>query len=248
MIKKTQLIRKIVLLSFMMMWIQFSYALTKESRSSTVAVTNGIYVAGDIGFANMVDSERHVTYPLSHQLGNTGVIGGGYVGYDYGLKDKLRVSIEGFIDGSGINSRLLHTADNTTYKQTVNYNAGIRLLPEYVFTPYTLGHVIFGYTNANFNIKDNGAYGYIDTGFNKSGFQTGLGFTTAVKGSVLLRMDALYSIYGRQTNFGTALTPTDPPQKYMNRFALLGGEVSLIYKFCQLPLKVIKTSQSPRMI
>lgn len=191
-------------------------------------IHNGFYIAGEIGTAGLVDKESHRSLPETHQLGAIGVIGGGYVGYEYSFNNTWGLALEFFADATGLNAAITHTP--STYHHHQSYDLGVRVLPEYTFTPATTGHVILGYTNGKFHIADNGVYGYINTGYNKSGFQTGLGFSTALNDNFLIRVDAIYDIYASQTNVGLGLT-TGTIQLYTNTFSTLAGELSLIYKF-----------------
>ena len=199
---------------------------------TTSALTqNGFYLAADIGAADFMTKESHSVNPESHQLGSMGIIGGGYVGYDFDVSNRFRLAMEGFGDATGLNTNLKHSAN--IYQMSQNYNLGIRLLPEYVFTPNIVGHIILGYANGNFSIKDNGVYGYINTSYNLSGFQTGIGFTTTLKNNLFVRLDALYDIYSSSTSRGLGLEGSGEPfQYYTNTFSQLAGELSLIYKFC----------------
>lgn len=134
------------------------------------------------------------------------------------------------MDATGLNTSLSHAPN--TYQMNQRYNVGVRVLPEYVFTPYTSGHWIFGYANGRFHINDNGVYGLINTEYNRSGFQTGAGFTTVLRDNLLLRMDGLYNIYSSNISQGIGLaTSGQASQFYTNKFSQLAGEFSLIYKF-----------------
>lgn len=205
-----------------------SGAFSGTMGESTDTIRNGFYVAGEIGTAGFVDKESHYSSPETHQLGAIGIIGGGYVGYEYGLSNTLGLALEFFADATGLNAAITH--EPFTYHHSQSYDLGVRVLPKYAFTPMTSGHVILGYTNGKFNISDNGVYGLIKTGYNKSGFQTGLGFTTVVNDSFSMRVDAIYDIYGSQKNTGLGLT-AGTLQVYKNTFSTLAGELSLIYKF-----------------
>lgn len=189
---------------------------------------NGFYMGADIGAADLMTKESHTVSPESHQLGSIGAVGGGFIGYDYGINENIRFAIEGFAEATNLNTRLQHAS--STYKMEQLYNLGIRVLPEYVFTPFTVGHLIFGYVNGRFHINDNGVYGFINTCYNQSGFQTGLGMTTALRNNVFVRLDALYDAYASNTNKGVGLST--PAQFYTNRFSQLAGEFAVIYKFC----------------
>lgn len=191
-------------------------------------IHNGFYIAGDIGPAGFADKEYHSSSPESHQLGSVGIIGGGYVGYNYGINSVWGLALELFADATGFNAAITHQPN--TYHHSQDYDLGVRVLPEYAFTPATTGHLILGYTNGRFHISDNGVYGYIDTGYNKSGFQGGLGFTTAMTDHVFVRLDAIYDIYASQTNTGLGLS-AGTWQFYTNTYSTLAGEFSLIYQF-----------------
>ncbi|NCX96916.1 MAG: hypothetical protein EBX41_11040, partial [Chitinophagia bacterium] len=88
--------------------------------------------------------------------------------------------------------------------------------------------MLIGYTQANFNLIDNGVYGLLNTNFNKSGFQGGLGFTVIAMPHILVRLDALYSIYASASNtgIGSGLSPSIN-QIYKNQFSSLEGNVSI---------------------
>ncbi|MDP3704346.1 MAG: hypothetical protein Q8R24_00365 [Legionellaceae bacterium] len=191
-------------------------------------IQNTFYMAGDIGAAGLVDKESHSLLPETHQIGALGIIGGGYLGYEYGINDYFNLSLEFFADATGLNAAITH--EPFTYHRNQSYDIGVRVLPGYAFTPATTGHIILGYTNGKFNISDNGVYGYVDTGYNISGFQTGLGFTALLRDKLSLRLDAIYDIYGSETRSGAGLT-AGTTQFYTNTFSTLAGELSLVYKF-----------------
>lgn len=196
----------------------------------SILAKSGFYVGGDIGLSNLIDAESHSVLPESHQLSATGIVGGGLLGYDYAFQDKVILGIEAFINANGLNTAISRSL-NIAYKQNSRYNWGVRVLPKYLFTPNTDGHLLLGYTQANFNLNDNGVYGLLNTSFNKSGFQGGLGFTNTLANNLLIRLDALYSIYANNSNIGTGSNlSASINQVYKNQFSTLEGNVSLIYK------------------
>lgn len=188
---------------------------------------NGFYIGGMLGAANLMNKESHAVMPESHQVGSVGAVGGLFAGYDYGLNNWARLAIEGFFEVPDQNINISHASN--TYTMTQDYNLGLRLLPEYVFTPSTVGHIILGYVNGRFHINDNGVYGTINTAYHQGGIQTGLGLTTTLQNNLFIRLDALYDAYASATNTGTGLTT--PTQSYTNRFSQLAGELGVIYKF-----------------
>ncbi len=155
---------------------------------------NGIYIGADIGVSNLIDS-TNTSYPITaHHLSATGIVGGGLIGYDYSINNLFKVGIEGFGNANGLNaSNLQSYAPISAYRVSAKYNTGVRLLPGYNFGHNTIGHVILGYTNAQFSANDNGNYGYINQEFNQSGFQCGLGMKTVLIKNLSIRADALYS-------------------------------------------------------
>ncbi len=194
---------------------------------------DGIYAGANLGLSNLVVKEQHVVNPESHQLGSLGAVGGGYVGYDYTIYDRFNIGIEGYGNANGLNVAINHDiAPNTTYSVSSRYNAGVRILPGYQFSPGIQGHVILGYANGQFRVKDSGNYGYINSSFHKSGFQSGLGWTTYVIQGILVRLDVMYTTYGSTTSTGTGLPSSGfPTQTYYNSFSTLEGDLSLVYKF-----------------
>ncbi len=199
-------------------------------ESVSLLARSGFYVGGDIGLANLIDAESHSVLPESHQLSATGIVGGGLLGLDYALRDKLVFGIEGFINANGLNTAITHPP--LSYKQNARYNWGVRVLPKYLFTSNTDGHLLIGYTQAHFNLSDNGVYGLLNSNLNKSGFQGGLGFTVATMHNLLVRLDGLYSIYANSSIIGNGSNlSSSTNQIYKNQFSTLEGDVSLIYKF-----------------
>lgn len=194
---------------------------------TSVITKNGFYIAGDIGAADLMTKESHSVAPESHQLGSIGAVGGAFVGYDYGFNNRVRFAVEGFIEAANQSASISHGSNTYTMQQ--DYNLGVRVLPEYVFTPFTVGHIILGYVNGRFHINDNGVYGIINTAYHQSGFQAGAGFTTAVWNNILFRLDALYDAYPSNTSTGVGLTTAT--QGYTNRFSQFGGEFAVVYKF-----------------
>lgn len=193
---------------------------------------DGIYLGADIGVSNLLDKETHLIDPETHHLGSLGIVGGGFIGYDYSIAEQIKLGIEGFINANGLNASIHHYDTGTNYSVNARYNGGIRLLPGYEFNPGTIGHLILGYSNARFNVQDNGTYGYINNTFNQSGFQSGLGWKTNLFQRLAVRLDALYTTYANKSSTGIGLTGASSPyQYYINDFSTLEANLSLIYKF-----------------
>ncbi|HVT62246.1 MAG TPA: hypothetical protein VHD33_02010 [Legionellaceae bacterium] len=193
---------------------------------------DGFYAGATLGLSNYLNKEQHAVNAETHQIGSLGPLGGGFVGYDYILNEYFNIALEGFGNASGLNAAINHNDLGTTYSTHSQYNAGIRVLPGYQFAPGMQGHIILGYSNAHFRVEDSGNYGYIDASFNKSGFQSGLGWSKAIFQGCDLRLDMMYTIYGKQNNVGNGLPNSGAPlQYYSNGFSTLEGDLSLIYKF-----------------
>lgn len=210
---------------------------------------DGFYIGADVGLANIDVKEfalaNSLTKPETHHLGDLGFVGGGVLGYDYSINDQFKLGIEGFINGNTAEAKAIHDFNSTVMAAKARYNAGVRVLPGYLFTPETNGHIILGYTNAGYRVTDNGVYGFVDNQFNLNGFQAGLGMTANLTPNVSLRLDAIYSTYGSQDSIGTMYTAVDGPagagsgvgpangiaNVYHNTFQTLEGNLTLIYKF-----------------
>jgi opacity protein-like surface antigen len=194
---------------------------------------DGFYLGANIGAASLIDKES-TDNPATdlHYLSALGVVGGGILGYDFSPREKLKFGVEAFINATDLNiADDQNYSPASSYTVKMYYNFGFRLLPGYEFTPGTIWHLILGYSNAEFNINDNGNYGIIDSDFNKSGFQFGLGMTTALFKNLLLRTDVLYTDYSSQTSNGITTAIPATTQIYHNNLATLEGNLLLIYKF-----------------
>ncbi len=200
--------------------------------SDLPASYDGLYAGATLGMSNLVDKEQHIINPESHQLGSLGILGGGFVGYDYHVNDLFNIALEGFGNATGLNIAINHDAQGTSYSANSHYQAGARLLPGYQCSPGIQAHIILGYTNAHFQVKDSGNYGYINSSFYKNGLQGGLGWTTQIIQGFEVRVDMIYTNFGSQSSTGTGLpTSGSPQQVYTNDFNTLEGDLSLVYKF-----------------
>lgn len=192
---------------------------------------DGVYVGADIGLSNLLDKVSHVNASQTLQLGSLGIVGGGFIGYDYSISDRVKLGAEFFGQANGLNTSVQYFNPSSTYQLSSRYSLGVRVLPGYEFLPGAVGHVILGYSNTQFKIQDNGAYGFLTETMHKSGFQSGLGFLVAVTPSFLVRFDGTYTNFTSQSNKGLTATYPQQYQYYTNDFSLFSGELSVIYKF-----------------
>lgn len=198
--------------------------------AGTVNPYDGLYLGANVGVSNILDNASWLINPEEHDLGSLGIVGGGFIGYDYSVTDRAKIGVEGFANAAGLNASIRHYFTGTSYSVNSRYNAGIRILPGYQFTPDTVWHLILGYSNAQFNIKDD-QYGLLNKSYNKSGFQSGLGLTSALAGGLSIRLDAMYTTYASQSSTGSSNVSSSQFQYYTNDFSTLEGDLSLIYKF-----------------
>ncbi|PJD93056.1 MAG: hypothetical protein CK424_03385 [Legionella sp.] len=199
---------------------------------NTPASYDGFYAGATLGLSNLTNKEQHIITPESHQLGSLGILGGGFVGYDYHINEIFNIGLEGFGNATGLNVSIQHDTQGTSYTTNSHYQAGLRVLPGYQFSPSMQGHIILGYSNAHFQVKDSGNYGYINTDFHKNGLQGGLGWTTQIIQGFEIRVDMMYTAFGSQSSTGTGLPSSGVPQQvYTNDFNTLEGDLSLVYKF-----------------
>jgi opacity protein-like surface antigen len=194
---------------------------------------DGFYLGANISAASLLDNEK-TDNPIQdlHDQSALGVIGGGLLGYDFTINNRLKWGTEAFFNGANITfSDNQNYAPVSSYTVKMDYNVGIRFFPGYEFIPGTVGHLIVGYSYAKFKIKDDGDYGIVDAQFNKSGVQYGLGMTTSFTRNVLIRLDILYTDYFSETSDGITTTTPITTQLYHNDLATLEGNLALIYKF-----------------
>lgn len=193
---------------------------------------DALYIGGDIGISNLINATSTNNPLAAHHMSATGIVGGGLLGYDYTIIDRIKLGIEGFGNANGLNvSSIQSYAPAASYQVNARYNVGVRILPGYQFNGGAVGYAVLGYTNARFKITDNGNYGYIDQAFNKSGFQCGLGMKAPITQRLSIRGDALYGIYGNASNIGISNVAPYGPQTYFNHFSTLEADLTVIYKF-----------------
>lgn len=192
----------------------------------------GLYVGGNIGLLNLNDRESTSSPVASHQLGATGINGGGLVGYDYSISDRFKMGAEWFMNavGNSVAAEELYSPF-ASYTAKMRYEVGLRVLPRYALAPCTFAHLILGYSNGSFAINDNGDFGFINKKFSRNGFQVGLGAMTSIWSyqPLFLRADLIYANYGSNNAYGT--TSQNQQQIYTNNFSTIAGNLALIYQF-----------------
>lgn len=188
------------------------------------------YLGGNIGILGLADKESSLMpSPTSHRLSATGILGGGFVGYAKAFSERIVVSVEGF--GNGVSANATATQNYGTkpqYQTDLTYNVGVRVLPGYFITPRVLSYLNIGYSGAQFQVQDNGNYGYVNDGFFENGLQAGLGLKTELSAPLSLRFDLIYNYYGSQTTYGQTLTGF---QVYQNNLSTLEADLALVYAF-----------------
>lgn len=210
----------------------FAQSAISGSTGRVLGPYDGLYMGGDIGVSNLVDSTSTTSPLAGHHMSSTGIVGGGLIGYDYSLTGHIKLGFEGFAHANGLNASSVQLYSPVArYQVSSRYNLGARLLPGYSLDERSTGHLLLGYTYAKFNVMDNGNYGYIDQNFYKSGFQCGLGMKTHVTQKLSLRADALYSTYAHASNRGTSNIAPYGQQTYHNNFSMLEGDLTLLYQF-----------------
>jgi len=216
---------------------------------------NGVYIGADLGLITLFDTTSYTingTLPgafvgtSTNELGDFGVTGGGILGYDYSLWQKIKLGIEGYINGTSVSIKQAQRitlpapdAGNGTVQQ--NYAWGFRALPGYEFYPGVVGHLILGYANAQFSVQSSvpetgfGLYQPIvnDT-FTCSGFQVGVGLASMAYHNFSLRFDGLFTLYGSHADPNYAYQNDDAAYTGTYNNANLNtfeGDLTLSYKF-----------------
>lgn len=213
----------------------FSGAMGPEKTATHLGA---YYIGASLGISDLQDTTSHEVTPETHHLSGLGILGGGFVGYNFNFTPKIYAGLEGFANATGLNSSIKHYDQATgiqDHSENIRsrYNLGLRLIPGFQFTPENEGHLIIGYSNASFKHSDNGTYGYLDTTFNQNGFQTGAGWKTQFfNPNMLVRLDVLYTVYSGQLSTGLGLPGSDSAlQFYRDEFNTLEADLSLIYQF-----------------
>lgn len=203
---------------------------------------NGFYIGGDVGVADFIDKQATLTDSGTvdtRKLSAIGFVGGGMLGYDFRMAERFKLGVEGFINAaSGMNVTAFQLYEPVSaFTAHLNYYTGARILPAYELSPGILGHLVLGYSYGNFNLKDDGDFGFIHKGVHSNGFQGGLGIELpGFCKNLSLRGDILYTHYGSLTTIGQFAASAAPPFSsaplpYFNSFATFEGNLSLIYKF-----------------
>ena len=194
---------------------------------------DGIYFGGTVGVSNLTNQATINKFSgfETQNLGGNNVTGGGLLGYDYSFTDMLKLGIEGYVFGNGNqNANSYHNYNGTSYASQETYNWGIRVLPGIEFSSSAVGHIILGYTGGKFQTVDNGAFGYLNHDFYLSGFQSGLGLTNNITKNLFVRVDGLYTMFGKEKNNGIA-TNLSSIAAYSASLSTLEADLTIGYKF-----------------
>lgn len=193
---------------------------------------DGIYVGADIGVSDLNNAVT-TYYPSSSQhLASTGLVGGALIGYDFTVPtlDRFKIGIEFLANAAALNAST-RTNGQIGFTTQSRYNLAPRILPGFLFYDKVVGHLILGYTNANFTYQDTGHHGYLNKSTNQSGFQAGLGMKAELIQDFTLRADAVYSTYQSYSINGGTNNNLYSYQRYTNDPSTLEGNLILIYKF-----------------
>lgn len=190
---------------------------------------DGFYIGGQLGVSSLKNKESTANPPEIHTFGDTKFAGGGLAGYDFGYQ-MFKMGIEGFFNGQNTDAKAIHNQNNTRLTFKNNYTWGFRALPGLEVTPGTVAHLIVGYANGHFKLKDNGAYVLTHKNYHKSGLQLGAGIKTLAWSNFVLRLDALYTLYGKKS-YNTVHAGDFTPDKIHNKAHTLEAFVVLAYKF-----------------
>jgi hypothetical protein len=191
---------------------------------------NHIYLGGNLGIAGLLDKDSQVYTPAAHHQSAVGVLGGGFLGFEYAWNEQFRLSIECFGNATGLSATATQNyVTRAQYTAAMSYNVGARLLPGMMLTQNTQGYVTLGYASGHFSADDNGNYGYVNDSFSLNGIQSGIGMKTIIYQALSLRLDALYTYYGSHHSYG--YTAVGRPQVYENTLATLETNLALVYTF-----------------
>lgn len=226
--------RKGIFLALALLASQASQALTVTPENCLYC--DRFYVGAMAGIASVYDRESTSSPTRNvHNLSAAGPIGGGIVGFDFCLYEQVRFELEGFVNATSINmSANQDFAPQSSYTVKMRYNAGLRGMPTYEFTPHTAGHLILGYSYGKFSIRDTGNYGLVNKMFGQNGIQYGVGMETFLAKWLLLRGDIIYTAYPSQSTNGVTTSTPSSSQIYENKLSTLEADLALIYKLGQL--------------
>lgn len=249
--------KKLFSMMLICMFWKSCFAGTMGGELKPVDHYNGVYIGADLGLMTLFDNviaPLDVTLPANQlsstttPIGHFGITGGGILGYDYSLLQKIKLGIEGYINGTSVTIKQTATVTvpNFDYGSTVtqqNYAWGFRALPGYEIYPGVVAHLILGYSNAQFTINAPPPVSglvitqpIVNETFTCNGFQSGLGLTSIAYHNFSLRFDGLFTTYGAHSSpsfvysnpaAGT-LAYTGTYKNILNTFE---ADLTLSYKF-----------------
>ncbi len=183
----------------------------------------GFYIGADIGGAfssTSVSATGRLAYEFTSlgeipgSLGSSGVMGGGYVGYNYQVNQNFVVGLEGDFQGTsisktfnGYNPTCAGGGCYTTAKASLDWLAAIngRLGVAYdraLF--YAIGGAAWAGANGSFNFADGPEWIGYSNSTSLSGFDVGAGVEYAFTPNWLGRIEYRYYDFG-SANLGSAL-------------------------------------------
>jgi len=188
-----------------------------------VASADGFYVGAGVGGSGL-HSNNSYNHTETVDLGNIGLVGGLFGGYNFNFANQINLGVEAFGNFDSANMHNNASIHNSSTK--LQYNYGLRFLPGYQLTADTDLHLLAGVAMGHEKYDRNPTGGTSASGTtNAAGFQMGFGSGTAVNSNFAVRGDIIYTGYKSKT-----FTLSDSHTQTL-KMSSLDGVVSGEYKF-----------------
>lgn len=200
----------------------------------TSGYASNAYIGGQVGLDMLV--VRHSTdYPIAerHHLGNFGVSGGGFLGYNFTFCQDYDLGVEGFFFGNSteIDKRRFDLYPNNFHVHS-SYNWGFRVLPGMVLCNGVEMHAIVGYTRGYFHLRDHGPFDFRRQ-VEANGYQVGGGIRMDMANNLSFRFDGVFNGYenSRHRHHFVTVDDVDIDHHHHIRANDFTASVALIYNF-----------------
>jgi outer membrane immunogenic protein len=188
----------------------------------------GTYIGLDAGYAFGRDSHHVPSEGAVFASSPKGVIGGGYVGYNYQISQFV-IGLEGGVDGSSFSGSGLNPVTGTTVRTRIPIGGSIR------------GRVGIAFDRALFYASGGAAFADIDHSYfpaagglfdykaSRVGYAVGGGIEYAVTNNVSLRAEYIYSNFGKYSDLVAGFVPV------YGHVTEQSARAGISYKFDLLP-------------
>ncbi len=171
----------------------------------------GFYLGGYVGGGGIVNELSAIGAPVSFNgIGGEGFLGGGFIGYNHQMSDKLVLGIQADVAGTNLETKLNIPSIPLTLSASPDYMVSISGRAGWLVSPETMLYGLAGWTHSEYRTKITFIRGQtLKAHQNYDGFHVGAGIETKLTENLTARAEYRYVDFGRE-DWGTGVLKVAP--------------------------------------